>query len=177
MSPVPKIPAFRSSGQRRRDYSVEAILKLEAQGKVLVERNEQGEPTAAQFLPEPEKQYRPRIQTSIPTGTYYSFEEQVADTGYYVWTHKDLRRDAGKLVGQEAADMDLFLACLFRSVPLECMSPAPGTVPASRALAEAIRKGPAKERLERARRKQEKAALRKQARKQRRLERRAAKRQ
>jgi hypothetical protein len=154
-----RIPAYNANGLRRREYSLEAIERLEASGKVIVERDEAGQPIAAQFRPRPEP--RPRQTNTISTGTYYSYEELVVDAGHYVWTHKDLKRDAAKLVGAEVRDVNEFLRQIFFAVPSSCMA-----VPKSHAIASAISLGPKKQRASA----DERRAQRKAARKARRRE-------
>lgn len=138
-----RIPTYRASGEQRRDYSPEALEKLEAAGRVLIERDEQGRMIAAQFKPKPDP--KPTVRLSIPTGTYYSFEEFVG-SGYYAWAHKDLSRDAAELVGREAAEVDAFLQRIFRSVPLSCMASTEAAGAAAQT-ADAVRLGPHKRKL------------------------------
>lgn len=143
-----KIPTYRANGERRRDYSREAVEKLEAAGRVIVERDPAGMIVAAQFRPEERPPVAPRL--SIPTGTYYSYEEMVPAAGHAIWQHKDLKRDAAHLVG--GVEVDDFLRRIFRAVPLSCMEQpvASGTA----AVAEAVCLGPRKRELDRKRRRQ-----------------------
>jgi len=135
-----RIPTYRANGQRRRDYSLATIERLEAIGKVIVQRDEAGQIVAAQFRPRPEP--RPRQTNTISTGTYYSYEELVIGAGHYIWTHKDLKRDAAKIVGAEAKEENELLKQIFFAVPSSCM-----TAPVTHAIADAISVGSKKHRL------------------------------
>lgn len=113
-----KIPTYQHNGDRRRDYSAQTLEHLANTGVVLVERNGEGEITIARFLAKTRAE-RPRA--SIPTGTYYSFEDILPDTGHRAWTHKNLEADAARLLRNEKQEVETLLKRIFRAVPLSCI--------------------------------------------------------
>lgn len=166
-----KIPTFRPNGTPGRDYSPEAIVKLEAAGRVLVERDASGFIEAAQFLPKPDP--KPTQRNTIPTGTYYSYEELIVAAGHKAWAHKDLVEDAEKLVGEEKRDVEDFLLGVFRATQLSCMSAGDGS-PAVE-LARVVSIGTRKHATDAQKQREEKRRRRAERRRQARLERKRSK--
>ncbi len=120
----PQIPTFDSAGRRLRDHSVKAILCLEEQDRVVVDRR-RGFLAAAAFRPSsqnglPMGGTNP-ISKMPPTGQSYVRKQRVGEA-HVVWEHRPLPN----AIGSEQDVRDVFAAVPKSIVRLEPRQRAKG---------------------------------------------------
>lgn len=116
------IPAYSSSGQRLRNYSLEAANRfLELKPPACVaKRSKLGRVVSIQFFPLPEsssacREAKEKIRATAHMGQAYSFKEKVDDgSGRRVWAHS-------RLLLPRSEEADIQLRLIFRAVPLSCL--------------------------------------------------------
>jgi hypothetical protein len=132
------IPTYSADGTRLRDYSSAAVERLCNRGAMVVERNKRGRIVAATFRPDKADRHSRSnpVRASIPVGTYYSYEESIADK-YYVWQHRELveARELRQLFG-DGVEREAFLRTVFLAVPVSCLRPSDRPTRAVRAALE-----------------------------------------
>ena len=116
------IPAYSSSGQRLRNYSlaaVERFLAIKPPACVAKHNRRTGRVCSIQFFPLPEsssacREAKQKILATAHMGQAYSFKECVDNAGHRVWKHS-------QTLMPRSEDADTYLRLIFRAVPLSCL--------------------------------------------------------
>ncbi len=116
------IPTFSAAGERLRDYSAEAILKLEKLAAVRAQRNFRGEIVSARFRVTPRSRRFPNARLG---SVKYTRVEQVGDHKLTVHKFLPYRMCGADTLQWEQVEHNL--KKLFHSVLLSVLEPDPPT--------------------------------------------------